>query len=248
MSSTTRKIGKHLVTVKLSSTLPKGFIDHQPRASGNSKILQKLLGSADKTGRPFIAIDPPVYSKLKEPRRGFGIYLPAVFEVEGLPCKITFTLNQIEIGKPRFGITEAQLDCPNGVSEFSIPWQRLLSMAINSASWLGEHLPPNYRVEFSSGYQKTDSKGSFIPYAHASLPNDVRKEIVGFKQKFDGSKDDYKKIGELWRSAPHGKKHREIATQFGFSEKWAHKHTAIGARKYPQYFKGYKQKKGRKTK
>ena len=222
MTTTTRQIGKHLVTVKLSDRVP--------------------ARNDNKTGRPLIAIDPPNYSKLKKPQTGFGIYLPAVFEVEGLPCKIVFTLDQIEKGKIKHGITHAELICPKGVAEFLIPWQRLQSMAINSASWLGEHLPPNHRIEFANGYQQTDAKGSFMPIGQASLPSDIRNEIVGSKQKFDGSKEDYKKIGELWRLAPHGKKHQSIALYFGFGEKWAHKHTAIGADLYPQFFKGYKQK------
>ena len=105
MTTTTRKIGKHLVTVKLSAQTP--------------------ARDDKKTGRPFYYLDKPDYSKLKEPQKGFGIYLPAVFEVEGLPCKIVFTLDQLEKGKPKHGITHAELICPKGVAEFLIPWQRL---------------------------------------------------------------------------------------------------------------------------
>ena len=223
MTTTTRQIGKHLVTVKLSDRVP--------------------ARNDNKTGRPFHYLDLPDYSKLKKPQTGFGIYLPAVFEVEGLPCKIVFTLDQIEKGKIKHGITHAELICPNGIAEFSIPWQRLQSMAINSASFLVEHLPPNYEKWLTLNMRvQTGEKGGSIPQGQASLPSDIRNELVGSKQKFDGSKEDYKKIGELWRLAPHGKKHQSIALYFGFSEKWAHKHTAIGADLYPQFFKGYKQK------
>jgi len=233
MASTTRKIGKHLVTVKLSAQTP----------ARNDK----------KTGRPFVWLDMPDYSKLKKPEKGFGIYLPAIFEVEGLPCKIVFTLDQLEKGKPKHGITHAELICPKGVAEFLIPWQRLQSMAINSASFLVEHLPPNYEkwIDLHTRVSASESGGS-IPKGQATLPQDIRQDLLGFKEKFEGSKENYEQIAFLWRSAPHGLKHKEIAKYFGFSEKWANKHTAIGAKKYPQLFKGYKQKpkrkKGKKTK
>ena len=223
MAHETRQIGKHLVTVKLSSDLPQ-------RSDG-------------KKGRPIIAIDQPNYLKLKKPQFGFAVHLPAIFEVEGLPCKIVFTLDQLEKGKPEFGITHAELICPDGIADFLVPWQRLCSMALNSASFLVEHLPANYDKWLNLTTRvSADSKGGFIPLSQANLPNDVRQELLGAQQKFDGSNADYKKIGELWRTAPHGKKHATIALYFGFGEKWAHKHTAIGAERYPQFFKGYKQK------
>lgn len=223
MATTTRKIGKHLVTVKLSAQTP--------------------ARDDKKTGRPYIFLDTPNYSKLKKPQAGFGIYLPAVFEVEGLPCKIVFTLDQLEKGKPKHGITHAELICPKGVAEFLIPWQRLQSMAINSASFLVEHYPPNYEKWLDLNTRvKSDEKGGSIPKGQATLPQDVRQELLGGREKFEGSKENYKKIALIWRSAPHGLKHKEVAKHFGFGEKWAHKHTAIGAKKYPQFFKGYKLK------
>ncbi len=233
MTTTTRQIGKHLVTVNLSDQVP--------------------ARNDNKTGRPLIAIDPPNYLKLKKPQTGFGIYLPAVFEVEGLPCKIVFTLDQLEKGKPKHGITHAELICPKGVAEFLIPWQRLQSMAINSASFLVEHLPPNYDKWLTLNMRvTTDEKGGAISKGQATLPQDVRQDLLGGKEKFEGSKENYEKIALIWRSAPHGKKHKEIANHFGFSEKWAHKHTAIGAERYPKLFTNYKKqltkRKGKKTK
>jgi len=233
MATTTRKIGKHLVTVKLSAQTP--------------------ARDDRKTGRPFFYLDQPDYSKLKKPQKGFAIYLPAIFEVEGLPCKIVFTLDQLEKGKPKHGITHAELICPKGVAEFLIPWQRLQSMAINSASFLVEHLPPNYdKWQDLHTRVSADEKGGSIPIGQAPLPQDVRQTLLGGKEKFEGSKDNYEKIALIWRSAPHGKKHKEIANHFGFSEKWAHKHTAIGADRYPKLFPNYKKqptkKRGKKTK
>jgi len=227
MATTTRKIGKHLVTVKLSAQTP--------------------ARDDNKTGRPFVFLDKPDYSKLKKPQKGFGIYLPAIFEVEGLPCKIVFTLDQLEKGKPKHGITHAELICPKGVAEFLIPWQRLQSMAINSASFLVEHLPPNYEKWLTLNMRITEGKkGGSIPLGQATLPQDVRQELLGGKEKFEGSKQNYEKIALIWHSAPHGKKHKEIANHFGFGEKWAHKHTALGAERYPKLFKGYKTKTTKK--
>ena len=233
MAHETRQIGKHLVTVKLSSDLPQ-------RSDG-------------KKGRPYIFLDMPEFSKLKKPQTGFAVHLPAIFEVEGLPCKIVFTLDQLEKGKPKHGITHAELICPKGVAEFLIPWQRLQSMAINSASFLVEHLPPNYEkwLDLHSRVS-ADEKGGSIPLGQATLPQDIRQELLGGKEKFEGSKQNYEKIALIWHSAPHGKKHKEIANHFGFGEKWAHKHTAIGADRYPKLFPNYKKqptkKKGKKTK
>jgi len=248
MATTTRKIGKHLVTVKLSAKLPKGFVDLADLKGDRTKAKP-----TDKIGRPFIYLDMPDYSKLKNPQKGFGLYLPAIFEVDGLPCKIVFTLDQLEKGKAKLGITDAQLICPKGVAEFLIPWQRLQSMAINSASFLVEHLPPNYEKWLTLNMRvSADERGGSIPKGQATLPQDVRQELLGGKEKFEGSKENYEKIALIWRSAPHGKKHKEIANHFGFSEKWAHKHTAIGAERYPKLFPNYKKqptkKKGRKTK
>ena len=248
MTTTTRKIGKHLVTVKLSAKLPEGYVDLADLKGDRTKAKP-----TDKIGRPFIYLDMPDYSKLKKPQLGYGIYLPAIFEVEGLPCKIVFTLDQLKKGKAKLGIIDAQLICPNGVAEFLIPWQRLQSMAINSASFLVEHLPPNYDKWLTLNMRVTEGeKGGSLPKGRATLPQDVRQEFLGSKEKFEGSKQNYEKIALIWRKASHGKKHKEIAQRFGFSEKWAHKHTAIGAKRYPKLFPNYKKqptkKKGKKTK
>jgi hypothetical protein len=65
-------------------------------------------------------------------------------------------------------------------------------------------------------------------------------------------KDLYKQIGELYSTLEYGTKYKGIAQAFGRTLPWAYKHTAIGAKKYPQFFKGYKKqttkKKGKKTK
>jgi hypothetical protein len=126
-------------------------------------------------------------------------------------------------------------------------------MAINLASFLVEHLPPNYdkwqdlHTRVSAG-----KKGGSIPIGKATLPQDVRQILLGGKEKFEGSKENYEKIADIWRKAKHGIKHKEIANHFGFSEKWAHKHTAIGAKRYPKLFPNYKKqptkRKGKKTK
>ncbi len=46
----------------------------------------------------------------------------------------------------------------------------------------------------------------------------------------------YRRIGQIFDNAPHGSKHALIAEHFGLSIAWAYKHTAIGRKKYPQYF------------
>ena len=59
----------------------------------------------------------------------------------------------------------------------------------------------------------------------------------------------YKRIGEIYDNTIYGCKHLIIAEHFGFTKHWAYKHTAIGKKKYPEYFKSCnktKQKRRRK--
>ena len=58
----------------------------------------------------------------------------------------------------------------------------------------------------------------------------------------------YRRIGQIYDNTPYGTKHALIAEHFGLGEQWAHKHTAIGKQKYPQYFKSCNKTKQKRRK
>ena len=115
---------------------------------------------------------------------------------------------------------------------------------------MAEITPANTRTDHGSGnYTDTGSKGGFIVLGHASANKERTEAFTGSRPT---GKDLYKQIGELYSTLEYGTKHKKIAEAFGRTHAWAYKHTAIGAKEYPQFFKGYKKqttkKKGKKTK
>lgn len=89
--------------------------------------------------------------------------------------------------------------------------------------------------------------------SHTKLPLDwLRSQaiieashIFSCSQKLKGEAL-YKQIGQIYSISPYGSKHKLITQAFERSKAWSHKHTAIGAKEYPQYFKRYQ--KHQKTK
>jgi len=206
-----RKLGKRLVTVQLL-------------ASNKQQMFYDLYD----------------ITKIKKPKKIKGNFLPADFLVTGLPCEITFRLDKVKTYAKSYSmqITQISFNCPNGLQSSDTPIDLLRRLAVEASAFVAEITPANTRTDHGSGnYTVTDSKGGFVVLGHAGA-NKVRTEaFIGTRPT---GKDLYKQIGELYSTLDYGTKYKGIAQAFGRTLPWAYKHTAIGAKKYPQFFKGYK--------
>ena len=218
-----RKIGKRLVTVQLLAS-----------------------------DKPYLYHEPYDITKIKKPTKIAGNYLPAEFLVTGLPCEITFRLDKVKTYAKSYSmqITQISFNCPNGLQSSDTPIDLLRRLAVEASAFVAEVTPANTRTQIApNAYSITDSKGGFIVLGHAGANKERTEAFIGTRPT---GKDLYKQIGELYSTLPYGTKYKLIAQAFGRTVPWAYKHTAIGAKKYPQFFKGYKKqttkKKGRKTK
>ena len=218
-----RKIGKRLVTVQLLAS-----------------------------NKPQMFHEPYDITKIKKPTKIKGNFLPADFLVTGLPCEITFRLDKVKTFAKSYSmqITQISFNCPNGLQSSDTPIDLLRRLAVEASAFVAEITPANTRTQIApNAYSVTDSKGGFIVLGHASANRERTEAFIGTRPT---GKDLYKQIGELYSTLPYGTKYKLIAQAFGRTLPWAYKHTAIGAKKYPQFFKGYKKqttkKKGRKTK
>lgn len=218
-----RKIGKRLVTVQLLAS-----------------------------NKPQMFHEPYDITKIKKPTKIKGNFLPADFLVTGLPCEITFRLDKVKTFAKSYSmqITQISFYCPNGLQSSDTPIDLLRRLAVEASAFVAEITPANTRTQIApNAYSVTDSKGGFIVLGHASANRERTEAFIGTRPT---GKDLYKQIGELYSTLPYGTKYKLIAQAFGRTVPWAYKHTAIGAKKYPQFFKGYKKqttkKKGRKTK
>lgn len=225
-----RKLGKRLVTVQLLAT---------------------RITVGDKSGVPYYH-KPYDITKIKKPKKIKGNYLPADFLVTGLPCEITFRLDKVKTYAKSYSmqITQISFNCPNGLQSSDTPIDLLRRLAVEASAFVAEITPANTRVDHSPGnYTVTDSKGGFIVLGHTTANKEHTEAFIGTRPT---GKDLYEQIGHLYSTLKYGTKYKLIAQAFGRTLPWAYKHTAIGAKKYPQFFKGYKQqptkKKGRKTK
>jgi len=216
----------------------KGFEAKRIIGRGTNKrtVRVQLLSTAvgEKRGVPFIVkgdFDP---SKVKKKTKFYGNYLPSDFEVFGLPCKIVFRVDKVPNakGKNFFQITHISFDCPKGVQSSDTPIDLLRTLAVQA-----------------SGFVAEAENGWWWVIGHATTPSDTEQDFVGARPT---GADLYKEIGRLYSQADYGEKYKAIARAYGRTLPWAYKHTARGAKEYPQLFKGYKQKpkrkKGRKTK
>jgi hypothetical protein len=218
-----RKIGKRLVTVQLLAS-----------------------------NKPHLYHEPYDITKIKKPKKINGNFLPADFLVTGLPCEITFRLDKVKTYAKSYSmqITQISFNCPNGLQSSDTPIDLLRRLAVEASAFVAEITPANTRTQIApNAFSVTDSKGGFEVLGHAGADKERTEAFIGSRPT---GKDLYKQIGELYSTLPYGTKYKLIAQAFGRTLPWAYKHTAIGAKKYPQFFKGYKQqttkKKGKKTK
>ena len=208
------------------------------RKLGKRLVTVQLLAS----DKPHLYHEPYDITKIKKPTKIKGNYLPADFIVTGLPCEITFTLDKVKTFAKSYlmQITEISFNCPNGLQSSDAPIDLLRRLAIEASAFVAEITPANTRTDHGSGnYTVTDSKGGFVVLGHAGADKQRLEDFVGSRPT---GKDLYKQIGDLYSTLPYGTKYKLIAQAFGRTLPWAYKHTAIGAKKYPQFFKGYKQK------
>ena len=226
--------------------LMRGFT--ASRKIGKRLVSVQLLAS----DKPQMFYEPYDITKIKKPTKNAGNYLPADFLVTGLPCEITFRLDKVKTYAKSYSmqITQISFNCPNGLQSSDTPIDLLRRLAVEASTFVAEITPANTRTDHGSGnYTVTDSKGGFIVLGHASAN---KKRTEAFTGSRPTGKDLYKQIGELYSTLEYGTKNKKIAEAFGRTHAWAYKHTAIGAKEYPQFFKGYKKqttkKKGRKTK
>lgn len=215
---------------------------------GERLVTVQLLAS----DKPHLYYKPYDITKIKKPKKIKGNFLPADFLVTGLPCEITFRLDKVKTYAQSYSmqITQISFNCPNGLQSSDTPIDLLRRLAVEASTFVAEITPANTRTDHGSGnYTVTDSKGGFIVLGHASTDKERTEAFIGSRPT---GKDLYKQIGELYSTLPYGTKYKEIAKAFGRTHAWAYKHTAIGAKKYPQFFKGYKTKptkrKAKKTK
>ena len=214
-----RKLGKRLVTVQLLAT---------------------EITVGNKSGMPLYH-EPYDITKIKKPTKIAGNYLPADFLVTGLPCEITFRLDKVKTYAKSYSmeITQISFNCPNGLQSSDTPIDLLRRLAVEASTFVAEITPANTRIDHSPGnYTVTDSKGGFIVLGHAGTNKERTEAFIGTRPT---GKDLYKQIGHLYSTLKYGTKYKGIAQAFGRGLPWAYKHTAIGAKKYPQFFKGYKQ-------
>jgi hypothetical protein len=218
------------------------------RKMGKRLVTVQLLAS----DKPQMFYEPYDITKIKKPTKIKGNYLPAEFLVTGLPCEITFRLDKVKTYAKSYSmqITQISFNCANGLQSSDTPIDLLRRLAVEASAFVAEITPANTRIDHGSGnYTVTDSKGGFMVLGHAGADKQRLEDFVGTRPT---GKDLYKQIGELYSTLPYGTKYKLIAQAFGRTLPWAYKHTAIGAKKYPQFFKGYKKqttkKKGKKTK
>jgi len=244
-STTKGKMSRQLKGFEAKRVVGKGKNQRQIKV----QLLVTTVG--DKQSVPMVH-EPYNITKIKKPTKIYGNYLPSDFEVSGLPCKIVFRLDKVKTFADSYSmqITHITFDCPNGLQSSDIPIDLIRTLAVKASAFVAEVTPANTRIDHSPGnYTVTGSEGGFVVLGHAGVKQETEKAFVGTRPT---GEDLYKQIGYLYSTLPHGSKHKLIMQAFGRSLAWAHKHTAIGAKEYPQYFKGYKQKpkqkKGKKTK
>ena len=216
--------------------LMRGFT--ASRKIGERLVTVQLLAS----DKPHLYHKPYDITKIKKPKKIKGNFLPADFLVTGLPCEITFRLDKVKTYAKSYSmqITQISFYCPNGLQSSDTPIDLLRRLAVEASAFVAEITPANTRTDHGSGnYTVTDSKGGFVVLGHAGADKQRLEDFVGSRPI---GKDLYKQIGELYSTLPYGTKYKLIAQAFGRTLPWAYKHTAIGAKKYPQFFKGYKQK------
>lgn len=218
------------------------------RKIGERLVTVQLLAS----NKPQMVYEPYDITKIKKPKKIKGNFLPADFLVTGLPCEITFRLDKVKTFAKSFSmqITQISFKCPNGLQSSDTPIDLLRRLAVEASTFVAEITPANTRTQIApNAYSVTDSEGGFIVLGHAGTDKERTKAFIGSRPT---GKDLYEQIGHLYSTLKYGTKYKEIAKAFGRTHAWAYKHTAIGAKKYPQFFKGYKtkptKKKGRKTK
>jgi len=205
------------------------------RKIGKRLITVQLLAS----NKPQMFYEPYDIAKIKKPTKIKGNYLPADFLVTGLPCEITFRLDKVE-NSLKLQITQISFDCPNGLQSSDTPIDLLRTLAVQASAFVAEITPANTRTQIApNAYEQTDEQGGFMVLGHAGTDQDTEQMFVGTRPI---GKDLYKQIGDLYSTLPYGTKYKLIAQAFGRTLPWAYKHTAIGAKEYPQFFKGYKQK------
>lgn len=226
--------------------LMRGFT--ASRKIGKRLVSVQLLAS----DKPQMFYEPYDITKIKKPKKIKGNFLPAEFLVTGLPCEITFRLDKVKTYAKSYSmqITQISFNCPNGLQSSDTPIDLLRRLAVEASAFVAEVTPANTRTQIApNAYSITDSKGGFIVLGHAGANKERTEAFIGTRPT---GKDLYKQIGELYSTLKYGTKYKGIAQAFGRTLPWAYKHTAIGAKKYPQFFKGYKtkptKKKGKKTK
>lgn len=208
------------------------------RKLGKRLVTVQLLAS----DKPHLYHEPYDITKIKKPTKIKGNYLPADFLVTGLPCEITFTLDKVKTFAKSYlmQITEISFNCPNGLQSSDAPIDLLRRLAIEASAFVAEITPANTRTQIApNAYEQTDSKGGFVVLGHAGTDNEREQMFIGTRPT---GKDLYKQIGDLYSTLPYGTKYKLIAQAFGRTLPWAYKHTAIGAKEYPQFFKNYKTK------
>jgi hypothetical protein len=219
-----RKIGKRLVTVQLLAN-----------------------------NKPHLYHEPYDITKIKKPKKIKGNYLPADFLVTGLPCEITFRLDKVKTYAESYSmqITQISFDCPNGLQSSDTPIDLLRRLAVEASAFVAEITPANTRTQIApNAYSVTDSKGGFEVLGHSGADKERTEAFIGSRPT---GKDLYKQIGDLYSTLPiTAQNTKKLPRRLVALHAWAYKHTAIGAKKYPQFFKGYKKqttkKKGKKTK
>jgi hypothetical protein len=222
--------------------ITKGFV-LKTQAIGNhkgKKIIVSLLG-----GRQYHIENLPDLKKLKQPVKRIGYWLPGRFKAEGLPYELEFTL---DIVKPanypktgaEFKITELEIKCSNGFSNFDIPDLLLRSLAIKASTHLFLCTPIGFKKNGREYLTQVN------PIKQTETPSETLQDFLGQLK----GEDLYRRLGEIWRNASHGSIYQDVRSTFGFGDDWANKHIFIGKRKYPQYFKKLKTTKTnrRKTK
>lgn len=218
------------------------------RKIGERLVTVQLLAS----NKPQMFHEPYDITKIKKPTKIKGNFLPADFLVTGLPCEITFRLDKVKTFAKSYSmqITQITFNCPNGLQSSDTPIDLLRRLAVEASAFVAEITPANTRTQIApNAYSVTYSKGGFVVLGHAGTDKERTEAFIGSRPT---GKDLYKQIGELYSTLPYGTKYKLIAQAFGRTLPWAYKHTAIGAKKYPQFFRGYKKQttkmKGRKTK
>jgi hypothetical protein len=226
--------------------LMRGFT--ASRKIGKRLVSVQLLAS----DKPQMFYEQYDITKIKKPKKIKGNFLPAEFLVTGLPCEITFRLDKVKTYAKSYSmqITQISFNCPNGLQSSDTPIDLLRRLAVEASAFVAEVTPANTRTQIApNAYSITDSKGGFMVLGHAGANKERTEAFIGTRPT---GKDLYKQIGELYSTLDYGTKYKGIAQAFGRTLPWAYKHTAIGAKKYPQFFKGYKtkptKKKGKKTK